>query len=69
MIIHPDHRNAGLGRRLIDHALQSAQKLGCTRVTLLTDGINTSAMRFYQRAGFARSEMVPFRLHFPASPG
>jgi GNAT superfamily N-acetyltransferase len=66
MIIHPDHRNAGLGRRLIEHALKAAQALGCTRVTLLTDGVNTSAMRFYERVGFARSEMVPFRLHFPA---
>ena len=66
MVIHPDHRNAGLGRRLIDHALQAAQTLGCTRVTLLTDGINTSAMRFYERAGFVRSSMVPFRLHFTA---
>ena len=67
MIIHPDHRNAGLGRLLIDHALQAAQTLGCTRVTLLTDGINASAMRFYERVGFVRSSMVPFRLHLPAS--
>ena len=45
---------------------KAAQALGCTRVTLLTDGVNTSAIRFYERLGFARSEMVPFRLHFPA---
>lgn len=61
MVIHPAQRNAGLGRRLIEAALTAAQTLGCTRVTLLTDGINTSAMRFYERAGFVRSEMVPFR--------
>ncbi len=61
MVIHPARRNSGLGRQLIDHALDAAQTLGCTRVTLLTDGVNTSAMRFYERAGFVRSEMVPFR--------
>jgi ribosomal protein S18 acetylase RimI-like enzyme len=65
MVVHPEQRNRGLGEQLIQHALHSAQALGCTRVTLLTDGINTGAMRFYERAGFARSEMVPFRLHFP----
>jgi len=65
MVVHPYHRNRGLGRRLMRHALQGAETLGCTRVTLLTDGINSGAMRFYKRAGFQRSDMVPFRLHFP----
>ena len=65
MVVHPYHRNRGLGRRLMRHALQGAEALGCTRVTLLTDGINSGAMRFYKRAGFQRSDMVPFRLHFP----
>ena len=64
MVVHPEHRNQGVGERLIRHALDSAKTLGCTRVTLLTDGVNTDAMRFYERAGFARSQMVPFRLHF-----
>jgi ribosomal protein S18 acetylase RimI-like enzyme len=65
MVIHPAHRNRGLGERLIQHALHDAPKLGCTRVTLLTDGTNIGAMRFYERAGFRRSQMVPFRQHFP----
>jgi len=69
LIIHPDHRNGGLGRRLIDHVLAEAHALGCTRVTLLTDDTNTGAMRFYERAGFVRSTMVPFRWHGPAQVG
>ena len=69
MVVHPGHRQQGHGQQLIQHALHAAQTLGCTRVTLLTDGINTAAMRFYERAGFTRSAMVPFRLHLPpASP-
>jgi len=64
MVIHPDHRNRGLGEQLIRHALQDGQKLGCKRVTLLTDGINEGARRFYERMGFRLSEMVPYRLHF-----
>jgi ribosomal protein S18 acetylase RimI-like enzyme len=48
----------------MDSLLQARKDAPCTRVTLLTDGVNTDAMRFYERAGFARSQMVPFRLHF-----
>lgn len=61
MVVHPDCRNGGVGEQLINHALDQARTLGCTRVTLLTDGVNTGAMRFYERAGFKRSDMVPFR--------
>jgi GNAT superfamily N-acetyltransferase len=64
LVVHPEHRKRGVGERLIQHALQNAKTLGCTRITLLTDGINTGAMRFYERAGFTRSQMVPYRLHF-----
>ncbi|MGQ0672875.1 MAG: GNAT family N-acetyltransferase, partial [Hyphomicrobium sp.] len=35
---------------------------GCRRITLLTDGDNAAAHRFYERAGFTRSAMVPYRL-------
>lgn len=66
MVVHPDHRNRGVGERLIQYALQDGQKLGCTRVTLLTDGVNTAARRFYERMGFQLSEMVTYRLHFGA---
>ena len=66
MVVHPDHRGQGVGERLIQYALQDGQRLGCTRVTLLTDGVNTGARRFYERMGFRLSEMVPYRLHFGA---
>jgi len=62
MIVHPDLRGEGIGRRLLRHAIAEARSLGCSRLTLLTDGANTSSMRFYESAGFVRSQMVPFRL-------
>ena len=65
MVVHPDYRGQGLGEQLLRHALAEARSLGCTRVTLLTDGDNFAAMRFYQRAGFTRSGMVPMRLQGP----
>ena len=62
MIVHPDWRGKGIGEQLLNEAVNGARAAGCTRITLLTDATNSSAMRFYRRAGFARSQMVPFRL-------
>ena len=62
MIVHPSQRGRGIGERLLRHAISAAGTLGCCRITLLTDSTNSSAMRFYERAGFVRSQMVPFRL-------
>ena len=63
MVVHPARRGHGIGERLVHEALSGAQAAGCSRVTLLTDATNSSAMRFYLRAGFVRSHMVPFRLN------
>lgn len=62
MVIQPSCRGQGIGDRLLRKAISEARAAGCTRITLLTDASNNSAMRFYGRAGFVRSEMVPFRL-------
>lgn len=62
MVVHPAHRDQGIGGRLLQHAIVEAKRSGCTRITLLTDGTNRQAQEFYRRAGFTPSEMVPLRL-------
>lgn len=62
MVVHPDRRGQGIGELLLQEAIRSARQSGCLRITLLTDGTNRAAMRFYSRGGFVRSRMVPFRL-------
>ena len=62
MVVHPIRRGEGIGERLLDEAILRAREAGCKRITLLTDSTNQSALRFYGRAGFVRSRMVPFRL-------
>ncbi len=64
MIIHPDHRGGGAGSLLLDAAKEFAKRQGCLRITLLTDDINSAAIRFYERHGFRRSAMTPLRLVF-----
>ena len=62
MVVHPSRRGHGIGDRLLHEAISDARAAGCSRITLLTDATNSAAMRFYGRAGFVRSQMIPFRL-------
>jgi ribosomal protein S18 acetylase RimI-like enzyme len=64
MIVTPEWRGQGVGESLLRHALEQAQSLGCSRITLLTDSTNQAAIRLYERNGFKRSQMIPLRLHF-----
>lgn len=62
MVVAPEARNSGAGHALLDAAIARAQADGCRRITLLTDGDNAAAQRFYARVGFAPSDMLPMRL-------
>jgi len=66
MIVSPDFRGRGIGRKLIERVIDQCAKDGCRRITLLTDYDNVSAHRFYERAGFGRSMMVTFRMPIAA---
>ncbi|HKB60528.1 MAG TPA: GNAT family N-acetyltransferase [Gallionellaceae bacterium] len=61
VIVRPEQRGDGLGTALLEVAIAVAQQEGCLRITLLTDRANDGAIRFYQRNGFALSEMIPLR--------
>jgi ribosomal protein S18 acetylase RimI-like enzyme len=67
MVVQPEWRGRRVGESLLKHALERARACNCSRITLLTDETNAAAKRFYERAGFVRSQMVPFRLHFDLS--
>jgi GNAT superfamily N-acetyltransferase len=61
MVVSPECRGQGLGSMLMEHAAEWAESQGFGRVTLLTDGDNESAHRFYSGKGFSRSGMAVFR--------
>jgi len=52
MGLRAPYRGQGLGRRLIDRALQAARELGFERIELWVRSPNERAMRLYARAGF-----------------
>lgn len=61
MIVASAYRGQGIGRRLVEHVLDRAAKLGNTRVTLLADRHNEAALGFYRTLGFADSNMQVIR--------
>lgn len=61
MVVLPEYRACGVGSQLLQAAMIEAKRLGCLRVSLLTDGDNDKAHVFYQRLGFVQSEMRVFR--------
>ena len=62
MVVLSSSRGEGIGSQLIDYAISEAKKAGCKRITLLTDIENTKAQSFYQKKGFVKSKMTPYRL-------
>ena len=62
MVVLPTFRGEGIGSQLIDYAIDESKKEGCKRITLLTDIENIKAQSFYQKKGFVKSKMTPFRL-------
>jgi GNAT superfamily N-acetyltransferase len=68
MVVAPAARGRGVGAELLAHAIAHARARGCRRITLLTDGANEAAQRFYARHGFAASGMLPMRLALADNP-
>lgn len=61
MVVDADARGSGVGSALLEYAIGHARDHGCRRITLLTDGDNAAAQRFYGRHGFGPSPMIPLR--------
>ncbi|HEY7236798.1 MAG TPA: GNAT family N-acetyltransferase [Gemmatimonadaceae bacterium] len=52
IIIDPEHRGGGVGRKLLDATLAFLQSRGAPRVVLSTAARNEGAQRFFASAGF-----------------
>ena len=58
VIVAASHRGGGHGRCLVEHVMAWAATEGMSRVTLLADRDNASALRFYRTLDFEESAMV-----------
>ena len=52
IVIHPDFRCRGIGRRLLETLLTQAQQEGCTQSTLEVRRSNTHAQALYRAVGY-----------------
>jgi ribosomal protein S18 acetylase RimI-like enzyme len=50
-----DLRGKGIGRRLMDYAIEEAGRRGCSLMQLTTDKTRPDAKRFYESLGFTAS--------------
>lgn len=56
--VRPQHRNKGLGKALLFHALNGFQMIGMERAALEVTAQNTGAIRLYESLGFVRTKTV-----------
>jgi len=65
VVTHADHRQLGLGRRVLAHALDIAWQADCYKVLLATCSKREATLRFYEEAGFHRGGKTYFEVRRP----
>lgn len=62
MVVSSAHRGQGLGRLLLDAALDWAREHGATRAQLLVDTENQPALEFYRHLGWDATQLQARRI-------
>lgn len=64
LYVRPTHRGRGLGRALLEAAMDHARERGADRIELGTTEDDVAARRLYEKCGFIRTEGVDGPLMF-----
>jgi GNAT superfamily N-acetyltransferase len=56
------YRRQGIGKRLMDMAIEFARSRGCYKVCLLSNSTRVEAHRFYESLGFSGTAKIGFHL-------
>lgn len=67
LVVEPNHRSAGIGAHLVEHAKREARALECDHIRLCSGLTRADAHRFYEQNGFAKSSLQ-FAYSFSESP-
>jgi ribosomal protein S18 acetylase RimI-like enzyme len=63
VVVNSAFRRRGIGRKLMAAVLAWAQRRGLTRLQLLADRTNLSALRFYKTLGWKKTRMICLQNH------
>jgi ribosomal protein S18 acetylase RimI-like enzyme len=66
MVVAAPHRGEGIGRQLMDAIVHWARARGLTRLQLLADRTNFSALDFYDRMGWHPTRLICLRRRWKA---
>jgi ribosomal protein S18 acetylase RimI-like enzyme len=60
LAVAPAQRERGIGTALVDELERRLKARGCIRYYLLATAENEAAMRFYEKRGWLRMDVIPF---------
>lgn len=60
VVTHPDYRRRGLGKAVLQKAVEIARERNCYKVMLMTGRKEEGTLKFYEEAGFAGGVKTAF---------
>ena len=58
--IHPDHKNKGLGKLLMNRIEEELIQMGCPKINLMVRNSNLDVQEFYKDIGYEEQDVVVF---------
>ena len=58
LIVSKSYRSKGIGKNLLQAAIEKCRRLGCCEVEISTEKSNSSAREFYRRCGFKEDAVL-----------
>lgn len=62
LVVAPGRRRQGIGRALIQHAIEQADRVGASRIDLTANEHKQAGWALYESLGFHRRDTASFRL-------
>ena len=58
LAVAPEYQGQGIGRRIVEEAIDRLQATGCPKINLQIRASNQDVIKFYQRLGFSVEDVI-----------